>query len=38
MPAVLLIYTMPTPLQLPLQNLVLCFYTLLVAHLTARHR
>lgn len=35
-PAVFIIYALPTPLQLPLQNLVLCFYTLLVAHLTAR--
>lgn len=32
MPAVAIIYSLPTPLQLPLQNLVLCFYTLLVAH------
>jgi hypothetical protein len=31
-PAVALIYALPTPLQLPLQNLVLCFFTLLVAH------
>ena len=38
MPAVFIIYALPTPLQLPLQNLVLCFYTLLVAHLTARHK
>jgi hypothetical protein len=36
LPAVGIIYALPTPLQLPLQNLVLCFYTLLVAHLTAR--
>ena len=35
-PAVFIIYALPTALQLPLQNLVLCFYTLLVAHLTAR--
>lgn len=32
-PAVCIIYALPTPLQLPLQNLVLCFFTLLVAHL-----
>ncbi|HVW22277.1 MAG TPA: hypothetical protein VHC86_13775 [Opitutaceae bacterium] len=31
-PAVAIIYSLPTPLQLPLQNLVLCFFTLLVAH------
>jgi len=36
MPAVFIIYALPTPLQLPLQNLVLCFYTLLVAHLIER--
>jgi hypothetical protein len=33
-PAVAIIYVMPTPLQLPLQNIVLCFFTLLLAHLT----
>lgn len=32
-PAVCLIYALPTPLQLPLQNIVLCFFTLLLAHL-----
>jgi len=31
-PAVAIIYSLPTPLQLPLQNIVLCFFTLLVAH------
>lgn len=36
LPAVCIIYAMPTPLQLPLQNLVLCFFTLLVAHQTRR--
>ncbi len=36
LPAVCIIYALPTPLQLPLQNLVLCFYTLLVAHVTRR--
>ena len=30
------IYALPTPLQLPLQNLVLMFFTLLLAHLNAR--
>jgi hypothetical protein len=31
-PAVAVIYALPTPLQLPLQNIVLCFYTLIIAH------
>lgn len=31
-PAVAAIYCLPTPLQLPMQNMVLCFYTLVVAH------
>ncbi len=35
-PAVCMIYALPTPLQLPLQNLVLCFFTLLIAHQTRR--
>jgi hypothetical protein len=34
LPAVALIYALPTLLQLPLQNLVLCFFTLLIAHQT----
>lgn len=33
-PAVAIIYALPTALQLPLQNVVLCFYTLLLAHVT----
>ncbi|MFY9925802.1 MAG: hypothetical protein WAK51_15090 [Opitutaceae bacterium] len=33
-PAVAIIYTLPTPLQLPLQNIILCFFTLVVAHQT----
>lgn len=33
-PMVCIIYALPTPLQLPLQNLVLCFFTLLLAHIT----
>ena len=37
LPAVCIIYALPTALQLPLQNLVLCFFTLLVAHQTRRH-
>lgn len=36
LPAVGIIYSLPTPLQVPLQNLVLCFFTLLVAHQTQR--
>ncbi|ACB74184.1 hypothetical protein [Opitutus terrae] len=36
LPAACIIYSLPTPLQLPLQNLVLCFFTLLVAHQTKR--
>lgn len=35
-PAVAIIYALPTPLQLPRQNLVLCFFTLLLAHLNRR--
>lgn len=35
-PAVAIIYALPTPLQLPLQNLVLFFFTLLLAHLNRR--
>lgn len=34
-PAVTAIYALPLPLQLPLCNVVLCFYTLLVAHFSA---
>jgi hypothetical protein len=33
-PAVAIIYALPTPLELPLQNLVLCFFTLMIAHQT----
>jgi hypothetical protein len=36
LPAVVLIYLLPTPLQLPMQNLVLCFFTLMVAHLSKK--
>ena len=36
LPTVCIIYTLPTALQLPLQNLVLCFFTLLLAHLSRR--
>jgi hypothetical protein len=38
LPTVCIIYALPTPLQLPLQNLVLCFYTLVVAHLSRRSK
>jgi hypothetical protein len=37
-PAVCIIYALPTPLQLPLQNVVLCFFTLLIAHLSRTRR
>jgi hypothetical protein len=33
LPLVCIIYALPTPLQLPLQNIVLCFFTLLLAHM-----
>lgn len=36
LPAVALIYILPQPLQLPLQNIVVCFWVLLLAFLTAR--
>lgn len=36
LPTACIIYSLPTPLQLPLQNLVLCFFTLLVATQTRR--
>jgi hypothetical protein len=36
LPTVAIIYSLPTPLQLPLQNLVLLFFTLLVAHQTRK--
>jgi hypothetical protein len=36
LPTACIIYSLPTGLQLPLQNLVLCFFTLLVAHQTKR--
>jgi hypothetical protein len=38
LPTACIIYSLPTALQLPLQNLVLCFYTLLVAHLSRREK
>ncbi|GAB5560215.1 MAG: hypothetical protein SynsKO_18620 [Synoicihabitans sp.] len=33
-PTVTIIYTLPTVLQLPLENLVLCFFTLMLAHMS----
>jgi hypothetical protein len=35
-PAVAIIYLLPTALQLPMQNIVLCFFTLLLATITRR--
>ena len=35
-PAVCIVYALPTALQLPLQNLVLCFWTLLLAFVMER--
>lgn len=35
-PAVTAVYALPLPLQLPLCNIVLCFYTLLVTHMAAQ--
>jgi len=36
LPLVCIIYALPTPLQLPLQNIVLCFFTLILAHMAHR--
>lgn len=39
LPACAIIYSLPTALQVPLQNMVLAFFTLILAHLTAKeHR
>jgi hypothetical protein len=38
LPAVCAIYALPLPLQLPLFNLVLCFFTLVLAHMARRNR
>lgn len=38
LPLVFIIYALPTPLQLPLQNIVLCFFTLMLAHMSQRRR
>jgi hypothetical protein len=37
-PALLVIYSLETPLQLPLQNLVLCFWSLMVAVMGLKRR
>ncbi len=37
-PAVYLIFSLPTALQLPMQNIVLCFFTLIMAHLARREK
>ena len=34
LPTVTIVYTLPTVLQLPLENLVLCFFTLVLAHMS----
>lgn len=36
LPLVCIIYALPTPLQLLLQNIVLCFFTLMLAHMSHR--
>ena len=36
LPLVCIIYALPTPLQLPMQNIVLCFFTLMLAHMSKR--
>ncbi len=36
LPLVCIIYALPTPLQLPLQNIVLCFFTLMLANMSHR--
>jgi len=36
LPLVCIIYALPTPLQLPLQNIMLCFFTLMLAHMSHR--
>jgi hypothetical protein len=37
-PTCAILYSLPTPLQLPLQNIVLCFFTLMMAHLSKTAR
>ena len=36
LPAVVIIYLLPTALQLPLQNIICCFFTLLIIFMTRR--
>ncbi|MDF3059643.1 MAG: hypothetical protein K0R17_3858 [Rariglobus sp.] len=36
LPLVCIIYALPTALQLPLQNIALCFFTLMLAHMSQR--
>ena len=36
-PTVCIVYSLPTTLQIPLFNLVLCFFTLLLAHISAHN-
>lgn len=38
LPLVAIIYALPTALQLPLQNIVLCFFTLMLAHMSRRQK
>lgn len=37
-PTVCIVYSLPSSLQIPLFNLVLCFFTLLLAHISAHSR
>lgn len=36
-PAVIIIYSLPLPLQIPLFNLVLCFFVMLLTYLTSHN-
>jgi len=35
-PVVSCVYALPSPLQMPLFNLVLCFWSMLFAHITSK--
>jgi hypothetical protein len=35
-PVVCCVYALPLPLQMPLFNIVLCFWSMLFTHITAR--
>lgn len=37
-PTVCIIYSLPSPLQIPLFNLVLCFFTLILAHISREEK